>query len=133
TDPLALDRWRLADIEAGLPLLAASLAGEFVAQALDLERLDAIRFDKGCYPGQEIAARLHFRGGNKRRLCRLVVAGEMPAPGAAILAADGASIGRVLYSAARDPHHAGMLAVLGLPESHRPALATASGAHVDMN
>ncbi|MFI4970550.1 MAG: folate-binding protein, partial [Lysobacterales bacterium] len=47
TDPLALDRWRLADIEAGLPLLAASLAGEFVAQALDLERLDAIRFDKG--------------------------------------------------------------------------------------
>jgi len=30
-----------------------------------------VRFDKGCYPGQEIAARLHFRGGNKRELVRL--------------------------------------------------------------
>ena len=65
-DPAALAQWRRDDLAARLPLLAGELAGEFVPQALELERIDAIRFDKGCYPGQEIAARLHFRGGGTR-------------------------------------------------------------------
>ena len=66
------EAWRLADIAAGLPWLDAVTQDEFVPQSLGLERLDAVRFDKGCYPGQEIAARLHFRGGNKHRLHRIV-------------------------------------------------------------
>ena len=60
TDHRALDAWRLADIAAGLPWIAPATQDEFVPQALDLERLDAIRFDKGCFPGQEIAARLQL-------------------------------------------------------------------------
>jgi folate-binding protein YgfZ len=98
-DPGALAAWRREDIAAGLPLLATPLAGEFVPQALDLERIDAIRFDKGCYPGQEVAARLHFRGGNKRRLQRISIAGGDPEPGAAVSTADGVPVGRTLYSA----------------------------------
>jgi folate-binding protein YgfZ len=95
-----LRRWRLADVEAGLPFLIPELSGEFVPQALELERLDAIRFDKGCYPGQEIAARLHFRGGNKRGLRRLQVMGKTPpSPGAGIVDASRQPIGRVLHAA----------------------------------
>lgn len=101
-EPAMLERWRARDVEAGLPLLAPELGGEFVPQALDLERLDAIRFDKGCYPGQEIAARLHFRGGNKRSLRRLSVNGLPPPPGAQLRDADGTDAGRVLYAAAPD-------------------------------
>lgn len=64
----ALMHWRGCDARDGLPLIEGACASEFVPQSLDLERLGAVSFRKGCYPGQEIAARLHFRGGNKRGL-----------------------------------------------------------------
>ncbi len=102
-DEKARDRWRRADVAAGLPLLDAAVGASFTPQALDLERIDAISFGKGCYPGQEIAARLHFRGGNKRRLRAFAYGADVtaPAPGTPIVAADGTSKGVVLY-AARD-------------------------------
>ncbi len=47
---------------------------EFVAQMLNLDLLDAIAFDKGCYTGQEVIARAHYRGRVKRRLQRFLSA-----------------------------------------------------------
>ena len=111
-DREALDEWRRADINAGLPLIAPELSGEFVAQALDLERLDAIRFDKGCYPGQEIVARLHFRGGNKRHLRRVSIeAAEVPV-GTPVLDLGQKTVGRILYSAPSSGDACEALAVL---------------------
>jgi folate-binding protein YgfZ len=69
-DPEAANAWRLADIRAGWPTLPTGEA-LFLPPALGLERLGAVSFDKGCYPGQEIAARLHYRGGHKSGLCHL--------------------------------------------------------------
>ena len=63
-DPQAANAWRLADIRAGWPSLPAGDA-LFLPPALGLERLGAVSLDKGCYPGQEIVARLHYRGGHK--------------------------------------------------------------------
>lgn len=126
-----IERWRLDDIAASLPLLAPELAGEFVPQALDLERLDAIRFDKGCYPGQEIAARLHFRGGNKRQLQRLRVHCQAPAVGEAVLGVDGQPVGQVLYAAADSALSSMALAVL--VHSAAGELFTASGHRVEID
>lgn len=100
-DDVARDRWRRADVAAGLPLIDAATRASFTPQALDLERIDAISFGKGCYPGQEIAARLHFRGGNKRRLRAFAFDAQTdaPAPGMPIVAGDGTSKGIVLYAA----------------------------------
>lgn len=70
-DPEALARWALADIDEGLTWLSADQREQFVAQMLGLEQLGAISLRKGCYPGQEIVARAHFRGAVKRRLVRL--------------------------------------------------------------
>ncbi|MEO7324248.1 MAG: folate-binding protein [Dokdonella sp.] len=125
-----LERWRLDDIAAGLPLLAPELGGEFVPQALDLERLDAIRFDKGCYPGQEIVARLHFRGGNKRHLQRLRVHGKPPAIGASVLGSEGQPVGQVLYAAADSATSSMALAVLAQTVSHEPLSAADSRAEI---
>ncbi len=126
--PDALNRWRQADIAAGLPLLAPALAGEFVPQALDLERLGAIRFDKGCYPGQEIAARLHFRGGNKRHLQRLRIDGVAPLTGALILDDSGATVGKILYSAAMSDDESAALGVLPLAQDEsKNLLVTTNG------
>lgn len=65
--------WRLAQMQNGWPWLPQSLLSELVAPALSLHRLHAVEIDKGCYPGQEIVARLHYRGGNKKHLHRIAV------------------------------------------------------------
>jgi folate-binding protein YgfZ len=77
------DAWRQADIDDGIPWVRSGTAGEFIPQALGLARLSAYSVSKGCYPGQEIVARTHFLGRNKRTLKR--VSGHagvaVPAPG----------------------------------------------------
>jgi folate-binding protein YgfZ len=71
------DSWRLLDIAAGEPQVYASTSEEFVAQMLNLDALGAIAFEKGCYTGQEVIARAHYRGRVKRRLQRFVSRGAL--------------------------------------------------------
>lgn len=79
-DPVTQEEWRLQDIRWGWPSLPADGEPEFLPPALGLEHLGAVAFDKGCYPGQEIAARLHYRGGHKFRLYH-VRGTSLPSPG----------------------------------------------------
>ena len=62
--------WQSADVAAGLPQVRAATAEAFVAQMLNLDVLQGISFEKGCYTGQEVIARAHYRGRVKRRLQR---------------------------------------------------------------
>ena len=64
------DKWRSADIAAGLPQVFAASSEAFVPQMLNLDLLDAISFSKGCYTGQEIVARTQHLGRIKRRDAR---------------------------------------------------------------
>jgi tRNA-modifying protein YgfZ len=70
TEPATRESWRLADIEAGMPELFTATSGSFLAQMLNLDLLDAISLTKGCYTGQEVIARSHYRGHVKRRMQR---------------------------------------------------------------
>ena len=63
-------RWERADVAAGMPQVYAATSEAFVAQMLNLDLLGAIAFDKGCYTGQEVIARAHYRGRVKRRMQR---------------------------------------------------------------
>lgn len=65
------DTWQIAQLHEGWPWLPNDALNELTPPALSLHRLGAIALDKGCYPGQEIVARLHYRGGNKRHLHRV--------------------------------------------------------------
>jgi len=66
---LAVDaRWQAADIAAGLPWIVAATQDLFIPQTLNLDLIDGISFTKGCYPGQEVVARSHYRGTVKRRM-----------------------------------------------------------------
>jgi len=80
--------WRLAGIRAGLPQVYPQTYETFVAQMLNLDLLGGIDFEKGCYTGQEIIARTHFRGAIKRRMFRFECAGEPPVPGTRVLAGE---------------------------------------------
>ena len=64
----------------------------------------AISFTKGCYPGQEPVARLHYRGHPNRTLRVLALEGDAPPEGDAELALAGKIVGRVT-STAPDPAH----------------------------
>lgn len=64
------EEWRALDIAAGLPQVYAATSEAFVAQMLNLDLVDGIAFDKGCYTGQEVIARAHYRGKVKRRMQR---------------------------------------------------------------
>jgi folate-binding protein YgfZ len=65
---VADDAWRALQVRAGWPWLPNDALGALLPPAISLERLQAVAFDKGCYPGQEIVARLHYRGGHKRHM-----------------------------------------------------------------
>ena len=72
-------QWTLQEIRAGRPLITAATQDQFVPQMVNLEKLGAVDFRKGCYPGQEIVARAQYRGQVKRRMVQL------PAPAGSAL------------------------------------------------
>ena len=91
------DAWLSADCRDGLPLVTEASSDQHVAQMLNLDRLQAVSFRKGCYPGQEIVARAHYRGQVKRRLHRYLAGAPLP-PGAKLLDEAGSGVGEVLIS-----------------------------------
>lgn len=60
----------LANLRAGIPEVWQAQSEKFTPHMLNLDLLGAINFDKGCYTGQEIVARTHYRGATKRRTLR---------------------------------------------------------------
>ncbi len=60
--------WRYLDILAGIPNIYASTMEEFVPQMINYALIDGVSFNKGCYPGQEIVARMHYLGNLKKRM-----------------------------------------------------------------
>jgi folate-binding protein YgfZ len=62
-DPAAL-------VASGIPWIGREQSEQFTPHMLNLDLLDAVSFDKGCFPGQEIVARTHYRGATKRRTHR---------------------------------------------------------------
>jgi folate-binding protein YgfZ len=79
------DAWELASIRAGVPIITAATQEAFVPQMANFELVGGVSFKKGCYPGQEIVARMQYRGGLKRRMALAHVGGsERPAPGQSV-------------------------------------------------
>ena len=84
-------------VENGYPFIGTAQMEEFTPHMLNLDLLDAISLDKGCYTGQEIVARTHYKGATKRRAVRF----ESDAPtsvGAKVQSGD-RNIGEVLNTA----------------------------------
>lgn len=84
-EPVGAPAWLLLDVREGIPWIFRATSEAFVPQMANLHALSAISFTKGCFPGQEIVARLRYRGLLKRRMYRLSGMGKMfPVPGEAV-------------------------------------------------
>ena len=60
--------WNAMNIASGIGFIEEKTSGLFIPQMLNLQALNGISFDKGCYIGQETVARAKYRGINKRAL-----------------------------------------------------------------
>ena len=79
------DAWEWASIHAGVPTIVAATQEAFVPQMANFDLVGGVSFKKGCYPGQEIVARMQYRGGLKRRMAQVHLEGdERPAPGESV-------------------------------------------------
>ena len=79
--PVGNSAWRLSSIEAGVPQVTLPTQEQFVPQMLNLELIGGVNFKKGCYPGQEIVARMQYLGKLKRRTMLAVLDATGVAPG----------------------------------------------------
>lgn len=96
-------QWRWLEVQAGVPRITAATTEHFVPQMVNFERL-GVSFTKGCYPGQEVVARSHYRGTTKRRMFLVAGSGDLPAPAGDLDPADGQTEpAGVAVLAARDP------------------------------
>ena len=112
--PVGTEAWRLTDILAGFPALHPETREQHVAQMMNLDKLEGVSFTKGCYPGQEIVARLHYLGNLKRRMYIARTAADTVARGVAVVAggSEGQVVGDVLDHALHPDGGRALLVVL---------------------
>ena len=94
-DDATQQRWLRANIEAMQPEITAPTAEMFVPQMIGWDTVQpggGVSFSKGCYPGQEVVARAHYRGAVKRLLEKVELSSaETPEAGSEIVLDDGRS------------------------------------------
>ncbi|HFD79679.1 MAG TPA: folate-binding protein [Gammaproteobacteria bacterium] len=113
--PIGEEAWRLLDIQAGIPVILPETREAFVPQMVNLQLIDGVSFQKGCYTGQEIVARMQYLGKLKRRMYRCHVDAEQhPQPGEEIYSRDvpEQSVGKLVSAAAHPDGGYALLAVL---------------------
>ena len=121
--------WAWLDIMAGIPSVHPGTSEEFVPQMANLEAVGGVNFKKGCYPGQEIVARMQYLGKLKQRMYRAHVEGDvMPRPGDPIFAPDfpGQSAGTVVDAQAAPDNGYDLLAVIQISSATAGKLHLAS-------
>ena len=115
--------WQALQIAAGIGRIEESTVEEFIPQMLNYDLTGHISFTKGCYTGQEVVARLHYRGKPKRRMYLAQFSAVEPAPAGTPLFTKGTeqSVGNIVNSAITDGQAVGLV------------VATANGVEIGLH
>jgi hypothetical protein len=99
------DYWDWLSIRAGIATILPATQEAFVPQMVNLDLIGGVSLTKGCYPGQEIVSRMHYRGTLKQRMYLANVAGtNLPQPGDKLYSADfGEQACGTVVNASRSP------------------------------
>ncbi|MBI2379819.1 MAG: folate-binding protein YgfZ [Gammaproteobacteria bacterium] len=93
------ESWELTEIAAGLPEVHAETAQAYLPLHINLQLVDGIHWKKGCYTGQEIIARMHYRSTLKRHAYLAHARSDTrPAPGMEVFSG-GQAVGTVVRAA----------------------------------
>ena len=91
--------WKYCEILDGESMVYPSTSATWIPQMLNLDLVGAVNFDKGCYPGQEIVARIHYLGNVKKRTFLFTTKTlENLAPGQKVLDETGTEKGGIVDS-----------------------------------
>lgn len=130
--------WKLESIRAGIPAVFAANLEAFVPQMVNLQAINGLSFKKGCYPGQEIVARMQYLGKLKRHMYRVKITGEQPVQAGDELFSPsykgGQDAGRIVDAQLNPDGHYEALAVIQIEcaENNDLNLHDASGAKVEL-
>ena len=119
--------WQWLDVMSGIPTVTELTQEAFVPQMTNMEIIDGVSFSKGCYPGQEVVARLHYLGNASRRMYRIeVTSSDEINSGDDIYQTDGKSnqsIGSIVTAIKQDANKYAGLAVLRIEAAQQNQLA----------
>jgi len=116
------DYWDWLDIRAGVAVILPATQEAFVPQMVNLDLIGGVSLTKGCYPGQEIVSRMHYRGTLKQRMYLANIAGsDLPQPGEKLYSSDfGEQACGTIVNAARSPEGGyDVLAVIQIASAER--------------
>ncbi|NNM68843.1 MAG: folate-binding protein YgfZ [Gallionella sp.] len=122
--------WDWLNIHSGIPVVLPKTQEEFVPQMANLDVLGGINFKKGCYPGQEIVARMHYLGKLKRRMYLAHLAcPDAPQAGDELFSADmeGQASGMIANAAPAPDGGYDILAVIQTASVESAVVRTAAG------
>ncbi|ABI56679.1 YgfZ/GcvT domain-containing protein [Alkalilimnicola ehrlichii MLHE-1] len=106
--------WRLLQIRAGEPEIFQDSQDLFIPQMANLDVIDGLSFRKGCYPGQEVVARMHYLGRLKKRMFPISGTGLPPRPGTEVRDPADKRLGQVVVAESDGEDSFAGLAVLPL-------------------
>ncbi len=124
--PVGASVWELLNIKAGIPVITAGSIDAFVPQMTNMHLINGVSFTKGCYPGQEIVARMHYLGKLKRRMYRIGFdASEKPEAGTSLVtetSTESQDIGTVLSAQQNPDGNYDALAVIQTSDAENSSL-----------
>jgi hypothetical protein len=124
--PVGSNSWELLDIRDAIPEIVPETKEAFVPQMINLQGINALSFKKGCYPGQEIVARMHYLGKLKRRMFLAhIESNTPPAAGESLFAANSASgqgAGKVVRAQTSPTGGTDLLAVIEIASAENDSL-----------
>jgi folate-binding protein YgfZ len=84
-----LDDYAAHRIALGVPEGGVDFAyGDAFPHEADMDQLNGVDFKKGCFVGQEVVARMHYRGTTRNRVLKVLLDGAAPPPGAIVMAGE---------------------------------------------
>jgi folate-binding protein YgfZ len=121
--------WALETIRRGIGEVNTSTSGDYIPQTFNFELTDHINFTKGCYTGQEIVARLHYRGKSKRRLYRASISSSQVQDGDELyVTGSEQSIGNIInHASINDSEGSEVLAVISTQHATEDLLLGKNG------
>lgn len=128
--PVSSQAWDFMNIRAGYPVITLASSEAWIPQMLNLTFIDGVDFKKGCYPGQEVVARLKYLGKSKRRMfITEAQTDQVPECNTSIVNAQGIEIGKVLNAVINPDDLVELLAVLKIADTESAMfLESADGA-----
>jgi hypothetical protein len=111
--------WEYFNILSGVPMVTQASTEAWVPQMMNMHVINGVSFTKGCFPGQEIVARLKYLGKSKRQMYRIGIPHcvKVPAVGTHFASSNDAEAGTILNATLNPDGYVEALAVMKIAEA----------------